>query len=658
MSPPNSNFVRLSFWELLQRNSVQIPVIQRDYAQGRKSKEKVIDDLLGAIRASFSGQALELDFIFGDVKEGVFRPLDGQQRLTTLFLLHWYAARMARLSVDDYRSALGRFSYDTRVSSRDFCQRLIDEPVDVGGLSHPSELSRHIRDYPWFVGTWDFDPTVAGMLAVLDKIAALEWPQDLWERLTLEDRSPICFLLVELEKFGLSDDLYIKMNARGKPLTAFESFKAVLGERVVDEGWEKDLSPEEQFAIRMDTRWTDFFWCLCPTVESGLKRIDNAFLSFIMHSLVCSVARHAPTAEKVADDLQRLLNEPEQMDPERFTASYYNELRGRLELLCEKGTSIRGEARGLWDFSDSPAPGFTSILDDVMQTRGPQYRRRLILYAQMRLHEAAESLSPENMSDWRRVVRNVMTHSVIESAENFVGAIRLLDELAKGIGAVYEFLASAEIQSDFAKEQVGEEQRKARLIQRYPDQRALLHRLEDTYFLRGRISFALDCVDERPNPENFDFARLADIASVLEREFGKGINAEIRRAFLTIGDGSFFRYWQSWFFTKNLPKFCLISDDQDFRSFAERRDSKREALKAFALALIGKTCAQLIAEYEPTPGTPNWRIRLIREEDLILRATHHYIALDEPAATVYPINGKRPRNNKATTDYVEANKIQ
>ena len=52
---------------------------------------------------------------------------------------------------------------------------------------------------------------------------------DLWKRLTVGYASPIRFLLVGLEKFGLSDDLYIKMNARGKPLTAFETFKALVG---------------------------------------------------------------------------------------------------------------------------------------------------------------------------------------------------------------------------------------------------------------------------------------------------------------------------------------------------------------------------------------------------------------------------------------------
>jgi hypothetical protein len=658
MSAPTTHFERLSFWELLHRHPVQIPVIQRDYAQGRESKTKVLDVFLKALKAAFTDEAVELDFIFGEVKDGLFRPLDGQQRLTTLFLLHWYAARAAGLSVDSYASGLARFSYDTRISSRSFCQRLVQETVVIDGVSAQDPLSQRIRDYPWFVGAWEFDPTVAGMLSVLDKISVSKWPDDLWTRLTSVNDSPIRFLLVELEKFGLSDDLYIKMNARGKPLTPFENFKALLGERVVEQRWESNLDAEARFAIQVDTRWTDFFWQICPAEKSGLKKIDAAFLSFVMHSLACSIASQASTAETVADDLQKLLNDPKAMEPDHFTESYYGELRGRLELLSKNGEAIRKESRKHWEFSDTLTASDPSFLDEVIQTQGPQYKRRLILYAQLRLHEAAASICDENIADWRRVVRNVIAHSVVESPKDFVAGIRLLDELTEGIKSIYEFIASSKIQSGFAGRQVKEEQRKARLLVQYPEQKSLLHRLEDTYFLRGQISFALDCVNGDTASEEFNFELLAEVETVIEREFGNGITPLIRRAFFTIGDGNYFTYWRSWFYAKDLPKFCLIYDDRDFRSFSEPSNTSRETLKSFVLALVGKSCAQLIADYEPALGTPTWRIRLIREEGLIHRATSHYIALDEPGAVLYPIPGIRPHNNAVTREYLEANKIQ
>lgn len=57
-----------------------------------------------------------------------------------------------------------------------------------------------------------------------------------WEILTKHyepiEKAPISFYYFPLEKYKLTDDLYIKMNARGKALTGFENFKADLLDHV------------------------------------------------------------------------------------------------------------------------------------------------------------------------------------------------------------------------------------------------------------------------------------------------------------------------------------------------------------------------------------------------------------------------------------------
>jgi len=80
-------------------SSIEIPIIQRDYAQGREDTDTVairrdfLDVLISALTTTDS---VGLDFIYGEVADGVLKPLDGQQRLTTLFLLHWYVASRAQ----------------------------------------------------------------------------------------------------------------------------------------------------------------------------------------------------------------------------------------------------------------------------------------------------------------------------------------------------------------------------------------------------------------------------------------------------------------------------------------------------------------------------------------------------------------------------------
>ena len=104
-----------------QVTSIEIPLIQRDYAQGRTDsrtfdiRERFLDVLHEALT---EGRDVGLDFIYGDVEDGTLRPLDGQQRLTTLFLLHWYLGyRAAQLSEPQ---AWMSFSYATRPSARLF----------------------------------------------------------------------------------------------------------------------------------------------------------------------------------------------------------------------------------------------------------------------------------------------------------------------------------------------------------------------------------------------------------------------------------------------------------------------------------------------------------------------------------------------------------
>jgi uncharacterized protein with ParB-like and HNH nuclease domain len=91
---------RLTFFQLIQEYHIQIPIIQRDYAQGRITAHEIRDSFLDALLAYLeeNKKHRDLDFVYGNQSneaiddETKFIPLDGQQRLTTLFLLHWYLA--------------------------------------------------------------------------------------------------------------------------------------------------------------------------------------------------------------------------------------------------------------------------------------------------------------------------------------------------------------------------------------------------------------------------------------------------------------------------------------------------------------------------------------------------------------------------------------
>lgn len=212
-----------SFYELVEKYEVKIPILQRDYAQGRESNISICENFLKALKESvLQDKTINLDFIYGNLDNDTFLPLDGQQRLTTLFLLHWYAAEKEHIT-GDCRKILKKFSYETRLSSRRFCESLLDNAIAID--SAENSIGEQILDSKWFYLSWKHDPTIRAMLRSIDMIhTVFKEVDDLWSALV--NCKKIVFHLLILENFGLSDDLYIKMNARGRLLTPFENLKA------------------------------------------------------------------------------------------------------------------------------------------------------------------------------------------------------------------------------------------------------------------------------------------------------------------------------------------------------------------------------------------------------------------------------------------------
>lgn len=321
-----------TFWEYLSENKIEIPIIQRDYAQGREGKEFIRKKFLGSLYAALTHQKpyqnvpLKLDFVYGTYDNKKIYPLDGQQRLTTLWLLHWYIA----LKVGKLKEAapiLRRFSYETRRSSREFFSNLTD-PTKFEKYDIESDVMDFILKQTWFRSSWKNDPTIKACLTTIKgyhkepkegkgkfkseierknkdvdgliklfKGKGINDYQSYWLELT-SPNAPIIFYQLPLEKFGLTDDLYIKMNARGKELTFFENFKADLigymREKATDkssgehEAWERLLDHSTGIPISLDTDWTSIFWTNRYVEENQADNskkkqpyIDEIFYAFI-----------------------------------------------------------------------------------------------------------------------------------------------------------------------------------------------------------------------------------------------------------------------------------------------------------------------------------------------------------------------------------------
>lgn len=71
----------ITFWKLIDSYKISIPIIQRDYAQGREEeiekREKFLNSILRYLQ---NEEQMHLDFVYGREKENVFYPIDGDRK--------------------------------------------------------------------------------------------------------------------------------------------------------------------------------------------------------------------------------------------------------------------------------------------------------------------------------------------------------------------------------------------------------------------------------------------------------------------------------------------------------------------------------------------------------------------------------------------------
>ena len=73
----------MNFQELLNNYNIKIPIIQRDYAQGRNTNTDVCKNFLNALHDSITNkQPINLDFVYGNIYEQSFEQIwNGEKRV-------------------------------------------------------------------------------------------------------------------------------------------------------------------------------------------------------------------------------------------------------------------------------------------------------------------------------------------------------------------------------------------------------------------------------------------------------------------------------------------------------------------------------------------------------------------------------------------------
>lgn len=500
--------MRYTLIQLLKEYRVIIPILQRDYVQGSNDDHatKVRDNLITDLKAAFESriEPLDLHFIYGKPEGESLFPVDGQQRLTTLFLLHLYAFSDCSEGVD----FLNHFSYQARNTTRDFITAIVSNKKILTVTNQT--IKDAVMDEAWFLDSWKYDPSIIGMLTVLNDFQNKRFNRDDLRSQLLNSENPrVFFQFLPLEQLGKEDDLYIKLNARGRALTSFENFKSKLIARVSANG-----SLLSQIKRSLDTDWSDLIW------EEGKAQYDELYLKFF--SLLFSNNGLLDFKTSINSESYWIYD----FDFKLIEEGILNQLHNTFNYLC----------------SNRKAEIYNLVFDSLKK-KEPSYSDGILFYAVTSYlidKNENEKIDNNAFSDWIRVIRNLVENSRIDESDIYSRAIKGINSLLPRKDDILSYLATSNLNelTGFSKEQVEEEKIKARIMIRDDAHKQSIIEVERKLpYFKGNIISVL-FLSDFVNKDDFSLLmKYANIeASLFDADGPRGDGILLRQALCVFGD--------------------------------------------------------------------------------------------------------------------------
>ncbi len=468
--------------DLVTISKIVIPRIQRPYAQGRsgESEKKIRESFLKEIFKNLKNSTpMDMNFVYGAVKEikdkdqvvHVMELLDGQQRLTTLYLLHWYLLnkeyKQEDSLYDGIKKALSSFIYETRTTVTKFCKSLSNYACSLEDIK-PSERITHAR---WYYHSYDKDSTISGMLVMLDAIdvhyKALGL-NDLLSKVNL-----LQFYILPLMQYDKSEELYMKMNARGLPLSVFDNFKAdftgimskvpTLNYEMVKltGGVESEkVSHCENISIKLDAKWIDLFWN-----NEKKKDADISYMRFFSRFFACRYLIDSPLppremrSTEVAVNMFYTQTEKSKGDYLGFDEyaeelalhpEYFEAIEKILDTLYAHYTLIEESLIPAWE-TEGKGNFFIDVNATFTQTL------LTVMGAILEFILSFKTFDEIRYKEWMRVVWNIVENTDIDNLERVATTLRsfarMIRYIADALDNESEFSISRERVHDIKKTQ-------------------------------------------------------------------------------------------------------------------------------------------------------------------------------------------------------------
>lgn len=311
----------------------------------------------------------------------------------------------------------------------------------------------------------------------------------LWNLLT----TTLCIRFNKLE-VGLddSDELYIKMNARGKQLTDFENFKTEL----VKHAQQDDILGEKDalvFAAKLDVEWTDIFWeNHWKNPETNDISIDEIYFTFIRrYARLMSIKRFGDKN----DYLKQITSNFNTFEPYKQIFDSKQTIEDFITIMDHLRNN-KLNTLSCWGDSFDFVPKYngSNKKKDVTPITNTQ---QLLFYGYCQYLRVGQ-YAPSSFSEWNRVLWNICENRTDKS--NQKPTINVIDILAPYSHDILRYLSQeAVIDVPDNKAQLLEEQCKARRINEFPE----IREMEGYAFFKGAIRFLYTTTDNTEDWSSF-----------------------------------------------------------------------------------------------------------------------------------------------------------
>lgn len=590
------------FKKLINDYIIYVPEFQRNYLQGDDSSESIkykrnrlLDDIFDCIKSQ--SKSLDLGFIYGRVEQSykgkLFYPYDGQQRLTTLYFLYLLIYFKFKI-YDEIDSIKKKLSYQTRISTNRFIESFLSWILDSKEKDNVyndfwnkdgKDLKGFIMSQDWFMMTeWNYDVSIINMLSIIVEISGrikenLGDKNEIVNFIDKDENNPFQFDFIYVDDISKSDDLYIKINARGKALSPFENLKSD-----IDEYWNNEDK------TKLDAEWTEYVWNQLDVNDKNKeKSFDNSFynlLSNIFYLQYLVGLGQNNINDKILIEIENKYKkgivDKEWITPKLCCDSPYQMISSFLD-------AMTGSFKSIKDKQIESVNRKIFGLGDYQNNNGQNKIERADLFEIFVYYYSVSKLFRKNdmeFTDKRNLLNEIeiVTNRIIEnqrpyldSPTNLVKALKsvkvLIDSSIKSHG-VYRFFLSIDndtkesIRNGLMKEQVEEEILKAKLIDKDSRYVALFNKGYSELKNKGQLGFIFYLVKnnkslskigiEDVSYESFE-KTLNQIISIQNFIIGEFTNYELLlRAILAKAKGSFF-----WERRNNLLSFPLLNNDRD-----------------------------------------------------------------------------------------------